>query len=130
MAHYAQVIDGVVQQVIVCDDGFTDTLPDPQNWVKTSYNTHGGVYYTPNSPNPDPDQSKAFRKNYASLGGGYDGVGFYDVKPYPSWVLNPNTYYWEAPVPYPDVYGMMYKWNEENLSWDPITPEPIPPAGE
>ena len=37
-------------------------------WKQTSYNTYGGVYYTPNSRQPDPDQTKAFRKNYARIG--------------------------------------------------------------
>lgn len=130
MSHYAQVINGVVEQVIVCDDAFVQTLPDPENWFQTSYNTRGGIYYIPNTPTPDPDQSKAYRKNYASVGGGYDGIGFYDIQPYSSWILNSDTYYWEAPVPYPDVYGMMYVWNESTLSWDEITPEPIPPVTE
>lgn len=41
-------------------------------WKQTSYNTQGGIYYTPNTSNPDPDQSKAFRKNYAGIGWTYD----------------------------------------------------------
>jgi hypothetical protein len=54
-------------------------------WKQTSYNTYEGVYYisnvTPRSA--DPDQSKAFRKNYAGIGFTYDPVrdAFINIKP-------------------------------------------------
>ena len=41
-------------------------------WVQTSYNTSCGIYFTPGTTQPDPDQSKAFRKNYAGIGWTYD----------------------------------------------------------
>jgi hypothetical protein len=47
-------------------------------WKQTSINTFGGVYYTPNTNingiphTPDPDQTKAIRKNYANIGYIYD----------------------------------------------------------
>lgn len=41
-------------------------------WKQTSYNTRAGIYYIPNTNDPDPDQSKAFRKNYAGINYTYD----------------------------------------------------------
>ena len=89
-----------------------------QVYRQTSYNTRGGVYYTPGTNEPDPDQSKAFRKNYAGLGYTYDDVidGFIPPKPYPSWLLNTNTGLWEPPVPYP-TDGKLYTWDEATESW-------------
>ena len=132
MAHFAQV-DGTntVLQVLVIDQAEIDTgrWGDPATWFQTSYNTRGGVYYTPNTNTPDPDQSKAFRKNYAGIGflwlpNGPQGEGFAPPKPYPSWVLDPFSYYWNAPVPMPaqpwppGVVG--YEWNEATQSWVPV----------
>jgi hypothetical protein len=41
---------------------------------------------------------------------------FYARQPYPSWVWNPETLTWSAPVPYPDD-GKSYYWDEETVSW-------------
>ena len=41
-------------------------------WVQTSYNTRAGVYYVAGTNEVSPDQSKAFRKNYASIEYTYD----------------------------------------------------------
>ncbi len=69
------------------------------NWVQTSYNAK-------------------FRKNYAGIGYTYDAAidAFVPPKPYPSWVLNPDTAQWEAPVPMP-TDGKMYSWDEATQSW-------------
>ena len=132
MAHFAQVDENnTVTEVLVIDQTEIDTgnWGDPATFVKTSYNTRGGVYYTPNTNTPDSDQSKAFRKNYAGIGGrwipdGPDGEGFAPAQPYPSWTLNPATYWWEPPTPMPaqpwpeGVIG--YEWNESTTSWTPV----------
>jgi hypothetical protein len=118
MAHFAQVIDGIVQQVIVAEQEFIDTLPDPNNWMQTSYNTRGGVHYNPDTDEPSTDQSKALRKNYAGIGYTYDPIrdAFIPEKPYGSWVLNEDTCCWEPPVPFPND-GQMYDWDETTVSW-------------
>jgi hypothetical protein len=122
MSHFAQVIDGVVQQVIVAEQPFIDTLPDPQNWLQTSYNTYGGIHYKPNTipirSEPSEDQSKALRKNYASVGYTYDVVrdAFIPPKKYESWTLNETTCLWEPPTPMPED-GNTYYWDESTLSW-------------
>ena len=113
MAHYAKVNNTIVEQIIVAEPEFFDTFIDssPGAWVQTSYNTKGGVHYEPNSNTASSDQSKALRKNYAVIGGYYDGVGFHDAQPFASWTLNSTTYYWEPPVTYPSD-GKNYVWNE------------------
>ena len=126
MSHFAQIDENnVVQQVLVIDQAEIDTgnWGDPSAWIQTSYNTYGGVYYTPNIGTPDPDQSKAFRKNFAGIGYMWDGVGFIPPKPYPSWVMNSFSYLWEAPVPYP-TDGRIYVWDEPTTSWVLADPQP------
>lgn len=101
MPHFAQVIDGIVQQVIVIDQEHIDTglWGDPGTWVQTSYNTRGGIYYTPNTSNPDPDQSKAFRKNFALPGYRWDADrdAFIPPKPDGTWVLDEFSCTWVQP---------------------------------
>ena len=131
MSHFAQIDENnVVQQVLVIEQAEIDTgnWGDPATWIQTSYNTRGGVYYIPNTNTPDPDQSKAFRKNYAGIGYTWDGTGFAPPQPYPSWVKDSFTYLWNAPVPYPaqpwpeGVLG--YEWDEDTLSWAPVYATP------
>lgn len=120
MSHFAKVLDGIVTNVIVAESDFFDSFVDttPGKWIKTSYNTRGGIHYEPDSNTPSLDQSKALRKNYAGVGYTYDVQrdAFIPPKPYPSWVLNDFSCLWEAPVPYPDDGGL-YVWNEETQSW-------------
>lgn len=124
MAHFAQIDkNNVVQQVLVIEQSEIDTgnWGDPAIWIQTSYNTHSGVYYTPGTKDPDPDQFKAFRKNYAGIGYIWDGVGFSVPQPFPSWIKDGSTYQWNAPVPRP-TDGKFYRWDEDTLSWIEVTP--------
>jgi hypothetical protein len=110
-----------VTQVIVAEESFFDTFVDtsPGNWIQTSYNTRGGIHYNPETNEPSADQSKALRKNYASVGYTYDQErdAFISPKPYESWTLNEETCQWNSPIPYP-TDGQYYVWNEENQQWD------------
>jgi len=118
MSHFAQVKNNIVQQVIVAEQDFINTLPDSTDWVQTSYNTRGGIHYAPNSYTPDGGTQ--LRYNYAGIGYNYDGVGFYEPQPYPSWTLDKTTYTWVSPVPYP-TDGQNYTWNEVNQVWDVVS---------
>jgi len=122
MAHYAKVLDGIVQQVIVAEADFFDNFVDdsPGDWIQTSYNTRGGVHYDPSTKQPSADQSKALRKNYAGVGSHYDGTGFYAPQPYASWTLNTTSYLWEPPVAHPDDDNM-YRWDESTTNWIEVT---------
>ena len=124
MAHFAKVVNGVVDQVIVAEPEFFDTFVDssPGEWIQTSYNTRGGVHYNPETG--EPDGGVALRKNYAGVGFTYDRDkdAFIPPQSFASWILNEETCLWEAPVAYPED-GQMYVWNEETTSWDVVTEE-------
>jgi len=90
MSHFAQVVNGIVQQVIVAEQDFIDTLPDKQNWIQTSYNTIGGRHTKGGTP---------LRGNYAGIGYIYDKEHdvFYEPKPKDGATLNTATWLWEIP---------------------------------
>lgn len=123
MGHYCKVVDGKVTQVIVAEPEFFETFVDssPGEWVKTSYNTRGGVHYDPTTSEPSADQSKALRKNYAGVGYTYDAEkdAFIPQKPFNSWLLNEETCLWNAPVAMP-TDGKPYVWDEATTSWKEV----------
>ena len=118
MAHFAQIENNLVIQVIVVDNN--DCLDEQGiesesigiqfctnllggTWVQTSYN--GNI-----------------RKNYAGMGDTYDTTrdAFISPSPYPSWVLDEATCRYEAPVAYPEVAADSldrYTWDEETTNW-------------
>jgi hypothetical protein len=109
MSHFAKVnAMGVVEQVIVAEQDFIDTLPDATSWVQTSYNTHGGQH----------PEGRPFRKNYAGMGFRYDPIrdAFIPPQPYPSWSLNEDTCLWEPPVQIPQD-DKLYEWDDTNQIW-------------
>ena len=115
MAHYAKVLEGIVETVIVAESEFFNNFVDdsPGKWIQTSYNTRGGVHYEPNSNTPSSDQSKALRKNYAAVGYTYDKTrdAFIPPQQFPSWTLNETTCLWDPPMPQPSD-GKAYLWDE------------------
>ena len=118
MAHFAQIENNLVTQVIVVDN--SDILDKQGNesevvgtqfctdllggtWVQTSYNGN-------------------MRKNYAGIGDTYDATrnAFIAPSPYPSWVLDETTCRYEAPIPYPEVAADSldgYIWDEDTINW-------------
>jgi len=119
MAHFAKVENGIVTNVIVAEQDFIDTLEDKNSWIKTSYNTRGGVHYEANTNNPSKD-GVPLRKNYAGIGYTYDleKDAFIPPKPFNSWLLNEETCLWEAPVLKPnDELGIFYRWDESKNEW-------------
>ncbi len=107
MSHFAQIVDGVVEAVIVANQEFIDTLDG--EWIQTSYNTKHGVHLLGGTP---------LRKNFASIGFTYDPErdAFIPPQDYPSWSLDEATCTWEAPVPYPVVAGLFH-WDEGVGNW-------------
>ena len=130
MGHFAKVENGLVTEVIVADQSFIDSgaMGNPTEWIKTSYNTLGGIHYEPNvyPLTPSADQSKALRANYAGVGFTYDSTNdvFYGPQPYPSWIISSPTWIWQAPVPYP-TDGKNYVWDEATLSWVEVVNDAI-----
>ena len=124
MAHFAEINEnGIVLRVLVVDnaqesngqDFLANTLGLGGTWVKTSYNTVGGVHTNGGTP---------LRKNYAGIGYTYDSDrdAFIPPKPYASWTLNEDSCLWDSPVAYP-TDGERYTWNEETTSWDLVPTE-------
>ena len=113
MAHFAKVLNGIVQQVIVAEPEFFNTFVDtsPGEWIQTSYNTHGGQH----------PEGRPLRKNYAGIGYTYDRErdAFIPPKPFPSWLLNEETCLWDSPIPYP-TDDKIYKWDEELKNWTEV----------
>jgi hypothetical protein len=58
------------------------------------------------------------RKRYAGVGYSFDEQrdAFIPPQPYPSWVLDPETCDWVAPIPMPND-GSWYMWDESTQSW-------------
>jgi hypothetical protein len=113
MSHFARVnAYGIVEQVIVAEQDFIDTLPDATSWVQTSYNTNGGQH----------PEGRPLRKNYAGIGFKYDVErdAFIPPKPYASWTLNEGTCLWDAPTPMPGD-GKLYAWDEATTTWLEVT---------
>jgi hypothetical protein len=114
MAHFAQVENGIVMQVIVADQDVIDSGAFGSGWVQTSYNTQGGQHLMGGTP---------FRKNYAGIGYTYDAErdAFIPPQPFQSWTLNEDSCLWQPPTSMPDD-GKMYDWDETTLSWIEVTP--------
>jgi hypothetical protein len=114
MSHFAKVVDGKVTQVIVAEPEFFDTFVDssPGTWLQTSYNTHGNHH----------PEGRPLRGNYAGIGYTYDATNdvFIAPKPFNSWVINEDTWLWEAPVAMPDD-GKLYNWDEATTNWKEVT---------
>jgi hypothetical protein len=112
MSHFAKInAQGIVEQVIVAEQEFIDTLLDKTSWVQTSYNTSGGKH----------PEGKPLRKNYAGIGFTYDPQrdAFIPPQPYQSWTLNEQTCNWDSPISYPNDESI-YSWNEGTQVWDKV----------
>jgi len=114
MAHFAQLKNNVVTQVIVVDN--QDILDEnrqesEQKGIDFCFNLLGGTW-------KQTSYNGNIRKNYAGIGYTYDESlnAFIPPKPFNSWLLNEKTCQWQAPVDYP-TDKKMYSWNEENLIW-------------
>lgn len=108
MAHFAELdSDNTVIRVIVADTKEWCENNLGGTWVQTSYNTIGGEHKLGGTP---------LHKNYAGIGYKFDGTGFFAPQPYPSWIMNQDTYLWEAPVAMP-TDGEKYVWDESIGNW-------------
>ena len=118
MSHYAKIVKGQVQQVIVAEQDFVDALPaEPDTqWIQTSYNTVAGQHVAGGTP---------LRKNYAAVGYTYNATvdAFIPPKPFADWRLDIGTGRWTAPEPYP-ADGGHYIWNPHTSAWQASTPYP------
>jgi hypothetical protein len=125
MGSYVKVINGIVVDGNVADQEWIDAQPNAWQFVQTSYNVRGGIYYDNATGIPVENQAEVIaeqdgrqRKNYAGIGFRYDKErdAFIPPTPYPSWKLNEDTCLWDAPIPYPDD-NKQYIWNEAEQEW-------------
>ena len=126
------IIENGIENETLGEIFLNTTLNTQLVYKRTSYNTVGGIYYDSITNTPSPDQSKAFRKNYAGSGYTYDAVrdAFIPPNPYPSWILDEFTCKWNPPIPHPDITSIptpyrvynRYIWNEDIINWELQSP--------
>ena len=125
MAHFAELdASNTVTRVLVVPDEdehrgqefLADDMGLGGTWIQTSYWTRGNVHV---GENGEPDGGTALHMNYAGIGYSWDGTGFAEPQPYPSWSLDEN-YIWQPPTPMPDD-GLLYEWDEATTSWVEVT---------
>ena len=104
MAHFAEILDGVVQRVIVVHDN------DEANGAQFCHDLLGGEWL-------QCSYNDRIRKQFPSAGFTYDDVAdqFVAPQPYASWTLDENND-WQPPTPMPSSGGP-YRWSEEDLEW-------------
>ena len=114
MAHFAQLENNVVKQVIVVSN--QDILDEngqesEQKGIDFCSNLLGGTW-------KQTSYNAKIRKNYAGIGYTYDEGrdAFIAPKPYNSWLLDENKAQWKAPVDYP-TDDKKYTWDENTTSW-------------
>ena len=117
MAHFAQLENNIVKQVIVVSNVDTSDENGVENeeiGIAFCSNLLGGTW-------KQTSYNAKIRKNYAGIGYTYDEGrdAFIAPKPYNSWLLDEDTCQWKAPVDYP-TDDKRYSWNEETLTWDVV----------
>jgi hypothetical protein len=111
MASFAEINnENIVLRVLVVPDEqehrgqeyLADDLGLGGTWIQTSYN--GNI-----------------RKNFAGISYTYDEErdAFIAPKPFTKWVLNEETFQWEAPVPCPSNENK-YWWNDNQGEWEEL----------
>jgi hypothetical protein len=93
MSNYAKIEEGIVTNVIVCEDSFISQVPGEHVKVTDSTNIPGVGW----------EYSKEKNK-------------FKAPQPFESWTLNEETILWEAPVAKPIEEGF-YRWDEAGQEW-------------
>jgi hypothetical protein len=128
MAHFARIINNIVQEVVVVHNNellengieseqkginfLKKELPNKEGqWIQCSYNTHANTHKLGGTP---------FRYNYPSPGWPYlpekDGFAEPKLEDFPSFIFNEDKLIWEPPIPCPGA-PLDYYWNEPTTSW-------------
>lgn len=97
-ANYAYIKDGIVVNVAIFEHPIN---PELYNFFKDQLTLDDIVLANDNTV----------------IDGTFDGVKFWKIQPYPSWVKDEETNEWIAPVPKPSNDDTIYVWDEETLSW-------------
>ena len=126
MAHFAEIDSNnvVLRVVVVANKDTADANGVEKEYIGAAYleSLLGGTW-------KQTSYHSNIRKNFAGIGYTYDTAldAFVPPQPYSSWVLNPDTAQWEAPVPMPSDAGTgeppkMYMWDEMTQSWIEVVP--------
>ena len=112
MAHFAQIENGTVTQVIVVHNNelLVNNVEVESKGAEFCHNLLGGVWKQ-TSYNA---ATNGFRKQFAGIDYTYDETAdvFIAPKPFASWSLDAN-YDWQAPIERP-ADGKDYLWDEAN----------------
>ena len=112
MAHFAELINGIVARVIVVSNADTASngVEDGAIGAAFCHNLFGGEWL-------QTSYNGNMRFNYAGIGYTYDTVrnAFVAPKPFASWVLDEAICRWNAPVAMPSEG--MWMWDEATVSW-------------
>jgi hypothetical protein len=119
MAHFAQLTEQIVTQVIVVanEELLLDGIESEAKGIEFCQSLFGGDW-------KQTSYNGNIRKNYAGIGYTYDSDrdAFIPPQPFPSWTLVEETCRWEAPTPMPTlVDGKSYRWDETALTWVEIS---------
>jgi hypothetical protein len=93
MSNYAKIENGVVTNIIICEDDLIDSFSG--NYIKITNETN--------------EAHKLYE---------YDASKnkFKAPQPFESWTLDEETLLWEAPVAKPAQEGY-YRWDEDTQDW-------------
>ena len=112
MAHFAQIENGIVVQVIVVNNNelLIDGIEVESKGADFCQSLFGGVW-------KQTSYNGTFRKQYAGIGYTYNESAdvFVAPQPFSSWSLDEN-YDWQAPIERP-ADGKDYSWDETNQVW-------------
>ena len=122
MAHWAEINNNnEVIRVTVGDDNAPEGDKGYQwlvdnlggTWIECDPHTYGGKSLA---------EAKQLRKNYPGPGHIYDAVNdaFYEPQPFPSWILDQETFIWNPPTPKPVEEGK-WAWDESQIKWIDLT---------
>ena len=110
MAHFAEIVNGVVQRVIVVHNNelILDGVENESKGAQFCHDLFGGEWI-------QCSYNNRIRKQYAGVGFTYDADAdvFVAPKPFPSWTLDEN-HDWQPPTPKPEGN---YAWFEPNQQW-------------
>ena len=116
MAHFAQIENGTVTQVIVVSNNelLVDGIEVESKGVEFCQSLFGGIWV-------QTSYNNNIRKQYAGIGFTYDANAdeFVAPQPFPSWSLDSNND-WQAPAPMP-TDGKDYYWDEATTTWIEVT---------
>lgn len=108
MAHYAEIENGIVKQVLVLDDALTEDevqtfldIVSVDQWVKTC--CEGSI-----------------RQKYAGIGDEYHAnLDAFIRKPHKAWVLDAEAKEYVPPKPVPVAgEGFEYVWSDQTDDWE------------